>query len=563
MISRPGAMSNSQREDRTRLEGFEVEIFTLVAAEATSEQWIEWLRAHLEHAATMGNMYLCMRLVDAVARAGWRGCRGAAAGLELEVFKLVAAEATSEQWSKWLRAPLEHAAAKGNMDLFTRLMDAGADCRAGWRGCRGRTLLGAAAYGNEEEMVLTLLEAGSKPDVDVKFGANWETALHVAAALGSKTSCTSLMLAGADPNLLDISKYSPLHLAALAGHDEIVDRLLLRGAHTDTKSAKSKLTPLHVAAFKGHALCVSALIRGGAEKNPLSSMGETPLHLAARGNKVEAAHRLLAAGATIDILATNRWRPLDVAARHGHADVLRVLLRHGGDSKACHSDGVTALHVAAGVDGPGRDNGGVVCALVGAGADVEAKDRVFGETPLHRAADHRVESEGTIQALLKVGANVNARDAFGNTPLHNACARSCAGAVELLLCSGANEELTNGDASMAGDMVDGTDSSDDSDEDFDEGFYWCDCFDEYCDHECSWCEQRSEQPHEQRDEERELPGEKVHRMLEIKRLLRRVIGLEAHHVFSVVVSFEREEDHRCDGSNFMVHKWRPQQISHN
>ncbi|CAN0541921.1 unnamed protein product, partial [Ectocarpus sp. 12 AP-2014] len=51
-------------------------------------------------------------------------------GFEIEIFKLVQREATSDQWKEWLRAPLEHAAAKGSSDLFTRLMDAGANGKA-------------------------------------------------------------------------------------------------------------------------------------------------------------------------------------------------------------------------------------------------------------------------------------------------------------------------------------------------------------------------------------------------------------------------------------------------
>ena len=48
-----------------------------------------------------------------------------------------------------------------NMDLFTRLMDAGADGSAGWWGCHGRTLLGAAAESKGEKMVRILLQAGA------------------------------------------------------------------------------------------------------------------------------------------------------------------------------------------------------------------------------------------------------------------------------------------------------------------------------------------------------------------------------------------------------------------
>ncbi|CAN0210536.1 unnamed protein product, partial [Ectocarpus sp. 12 AP-2014] len=36
-------------------------------------------------------------------------------GLECEIFKLVAHSATREQWAEWLRVPLEHAAARGNL----------------------------------------------------------------------------------------------------------------------------------------------------------------------------------------------------------------------------------------------------------------------------------------------------------------------------------------------------------------------------------------------------------------------------------------------------------------
>ncbi|CAN0415791.1 unnamed protein product, partial [Ectocarpus fasciculatus] len=93
-------------------------------------------------------------------------------------------------------------------------MDAGANGEAGWRGCHGRTLLGAAAFGKSDQMVRALLEAGAKDDVHVLFGGKRESALHVAAARGVEDSCRALMIAGADPNLRDRKQRSPLHLAA-------------------------------------------------------------------------------------------------------------------------------------------------------------------------------------------------------------------------------------------------------------------------------------------------------------------------------------------------------------
>ncbi|CAM9760525.1 unnamed protein product [Ectocarpus sp. 12 AP-2014] len=119
--------------------------------------------------------------MSASKREGDRSCVD---GFEIEIFKLVKEEASpEEEWKQWLRAPLEHAAARGNLDLFTRLMDAGADGEAGWWGCHGQTLLGAAACGNKsDKMVRALLGAGARRDVNGRFENANEFALHVSAA---------------------------------------------------------------------------------------------------------------------------------------------------------------------------------------------------------------------------------------------------------------------------------------------------------------------------------------------------------------------------------------------
>ncbi|CAM9401749.1 unnamed protein product [Ectocarpus fasciculatus] len=155
-------------------------------------------------------------------------------GFEIEIFKLVKDEATSEQWRQWLRTPLEHAAVKGNLDLFTRLIDAGAGGgEPGWQGPgrRERTLLGAAACGDKSDvMVQAVLEAGEADDVNARFGATIESALHVATARGAEEASKALIFAGADPNLRDGNTASPLHLAAEAGHDLTIGILLRNGA---------------------------------------------------------------------------------------------------------------------------------------------------------------------------------------------------------------------------------------------------------------------------------------------------------------------------------------------
>ena len=361
-------------------------------------------------------------------------------------------------------------------------MDAGADGSAGWRGCHGRTLLGAAARGKSEQMVLALLRAGAQPDVNVVYkddsgrGAGGISALYTASYWGAEASAKALLIAGADPKISSSSGLTPLHVAARGGHYALLDYLVIAGADPNSR-ARGHLpgcSPLHLAALNGHVRCLSQLLLAGADKNAVDGEGETPLEAAVGHNQVAATEKLLTAGADFNLRRNNidflgdqvievRYASLGIAsclsraALLGHVDVLKVLLQHG--MKACGyrsvgDNNATALHFAAGMEGP-ADNSHVVHALCEAGADPEAvlTAAADGLTPLQVAALRRIASVGTIRALLDRGANVNVRDPSEQTPLHMTCSRSSADAVEVLLLWGADETLVDGSGGTPADVV--------------------------------------------------------------------------------------------------------------
>ena len=200
------------------------------------------------------------------------------------------------------------------------------------------------------------------------------------------------------------------------------------------------------AAADGDLGAVEALIAAGADPNARID-GYPALQFAVRDGTVEIVQALLAAGA--DVNAFGEWVP------------------------GCCQDRDTALHqavrywdVCADRDfGHCSERAEVIQVLLGAGADVDAREKLGGWTPLHAAANEAGWSEVSemLLMLLDAGADPNARteDDRDRTPLHlavwsissaataallegNEEGRSSA-AIAVLLDAGADPETRNVD----------------------------------------------------------------------------------------------------------------------
>jgi ankyrin repeat protein len=127
--------------------------------------------------------------------------------------------------------------------------------------------------------------------------------------------------------------------------------------------------PLHQAARDGDVEQVGTLIDSGADLNAQGDNGETPLILAILEGHASVASLLIDGGA--DIQATAYANAVEIAEQ---------LLRGGADiNDQMNKAGGTALSVAS-----EEGHSGVVTVLIDHGADLEAGER-NGYTPLTRA----------------------------------------------------------------------------------------------------------------------------------------------------------------------------------
>ena len=339
--------------------------------------------------------------------------------------------------------------------------------------------LSKASMTGDHEKVYDLLQRGAEqPNSSEQFRYGF-AAIHYAAFYGHESVVEALLAFGCNPDLRSsisnviypcgVGNQTALHISAEKGHQGIITKLLKAGCAPDARDSCGR-TPLHYAAIFGHEGAVRAMLAGGSTV-VRDKFGKTALHYAAScmcgrlrcwSNHSEDMESM---GNSVDIIqehdpnwkyqkhllsvctghCTAQWeercwkRSGCKISRRGHAGIMKLLLAADAEgSSVCKDsvdqDGCTALHIAV-----SSGDLSVVreLLLAGCATDIPNKEKLL---PLHVGVLYvsldqysRLEREPSdwsydrleiVDQLARACPDIDARDGNGCTPLMLACGKA-------------------------------------------------------------------------------------------------------------------------------------------
>ena len=357
-------------------------------------------------------------------------------------------------------AILHLACLNGHTDVVHTLLEAGSSPEVTTNELVTPLMMGSW-YGHNEVVEL-LLKAKVNLNACLKDGT---TAIHIASENGHSVVISTLLTFGADPNLTLSDGWTPLMIGSQKGHNGVAE-LLLKAKVNPNVCLTNGTTAIYIASQNGQSMVVSTLLTSGADPNAAKSDGWTPLligsqngHnevvellLKAKGNPNASLHdgttaifiasqndhsvvvsTLLTSGADPNMAKWDGWTPLMIGSWNGHNEVVELLLKAEVNPNVCLKDGATAIYIAS-------QNGHsvVVSTLLASFADPNMA-KWDGWTPL-MIGSQRGHNK-VVEVLLKAKVDPNACNKNGVTAIYIASQNGCPLIISTLLKYGANPNI--------------------------------------------------------------------------------------------------------------------------
>ena len=310
-----------------------------------------------------------------------------------------------------------------------------------------------------------------------------------------KASC--LIAYGANVNAIDTSRNTPLHYACTNGNQKLVELLLKNNAKADSLNREEK-SPMQVALEYGYLAIVFILIEHKCVFPhqllfATNSNGNTLLHIACKQKRIPVVKQLIKRGAFLRVVNEKGKSPIYYAWQSGSVEMRRIIVDSILQLQQCHFfdwckqcveirlyrmlDKVVSQECRGSLAVSGEDVHKNRCSDCGKLTPDACYDLlssgVFNwsmlltnccsmpceancTSLLHVVCNSMQSTEDTemIKHLIENGADVNAIDCRGNTPLHLAC---CGGPdhatnfysrrtiIDTLLDNGASPYVVNAD----------------------------------------------------------------------------------------------------------------------
>ncbi|WP_372369366.1 ankyrin repeat domain-containing protein [Candidatus Uabimicrobium sp. HlEnr_7] len=327
------------------------------------------------------------------------------------------------------------------------LLAAGANVNT--QGTQGKTVLHSAFFNNENEVIAFILEY--KPDFSVKdkYGT---TILGEAIKSNNLDIIPTLVKMGA--NIDEKDKNGNTYLIATANYPsqdkdiKKISTLLEAGADVNVQNSKGDTVLMQAVGAmyfqKDNALkIIDMLLNEKCDVNIKNKKGETALSQAFSKKYVDIAKQLIAKSANVNV-KNSRGDAL-IFSVLDEAELLKLLVENGAELNVYNRTGYTPL-----MQSLYYEYNDAAKYLIEKSTDVNGGNSKNQTTPLIYA----IENLEFMKLLLEKGANVKAKDKYGNTALLKACSMKNIDIVKLLLEKGAdiNQQDSYGNTTLMNAM---------------------------------------------------------------------------------------------------------------